>query len=134
MLAAGRARCPALHRDMEIAAGALAGELLAVLSVFLVTIGNSSRRRLAVGHPICRHRTLDEAAVLALIAARQSGDGARVAAHLRWLVLPERREAVAKALAAFADVAGRAGLRLAPPRQYMRPMRESGVLSMVSVG
>jgi hypothetical protein len=135
MMAAGRSRCPALRRDMEEIAGARAAELLCVLKVFLVTLGNASRRRLCVGHPICRHRTPDEEGMLALIAARQNGDDERVASHLRWLILPERREPVSQSLAALADIAVSAGLRLEAPRRDPRPMFDAdAALASIATG
>ncbi|MEJ0025683.1 MAG: hypothetical protein WDN01_06610 [Rhizomicrobium sp.] len=112
MLVAGRARCPLLHEEMDIAAGPLAMEFLAALSIFLMTLGNGSRRRLAVGPPPCHHRMPDEEAILCLVAAAQEDDEERLAAHLCWLVRSERQQAVRGSLRALADMATCAGLRL----------------------
>lgn len=87
-------------------------ELLSALNIFLFTLGSASRRRLSIGHPICRHRTFDELAVLALITARQENDIDRVAAHMRWLVIPDHREAVLKVLGMLVESANRANFRL----------------------
>jgi hypothetical protein len=116
MLAAGRSRCPALRSDMEAVAGCHAMALLSAVEIFLVALGNSSRRRLAIGHPVCLHRTFDEQTILALIAAKQEGNVDRVAAHMRWLVLPGRREIVLETLDTLTAVAARANLTLAETR------------------
>ncbi len=129
MLVAGRARCPVLHDELVAHAGERAMDLLSALSVFLLTLGNGSRRRLSVGHPGCDHRTGDEQAMLALIAAAQDGDDDCLAAHLRWLVLPGRRTAAARSVQALAELAGRAGLHIDPPvRQDIQTGRRLEVL------
>ncbi|MEI9991977.1 MAG: hypothetical protein WDM86_18300 [Rhizomicrobium sp.] len=129
MLVAGRARCPVLRDELAAAAGAQAMDVLSALSVFLTTLGNGSRHRLCVGPPRCSHRTTDEQAMLALIAAAQDGDEERVAAHLRWLVVPDQRDAVSRSVQALAELADRASLHIpAPVRQHIQGGRRLEVL------
>jgi hypothetical protein len=128
MLVMGRGGCARLHEELETIAGDLAPELLLALGAFLMALGNASRRKLSVGHPGCRHRTADELAMLALIAAAQVGDEARLAAHLRWMARPDDLSALHVNLAGLADLTRRAGFGLAlPPAGGQRVAPNDGV-------
>lgn len=94
-IAAGR-DCTALtRRDFAMTFPGDADEVFATFRAFLQSLAHGGRRKLRVGLPGARRMTPDETAIIALIAAAQADDAARLEAHLCWLARGEARVLVA---------------------------------------
>jgi hypothetical protein len=108
-IAAGRSCTVLTQRDFATAFRGDADEVFATFRAFLQSLAHGGRRKLRVGLPGARHMTPDEIAIIALIAAAQVDDAARLDAHLCWLVRGEARLLVAimtRALATALAVRG----------------------------
>jgi hypothetical protein len=126
----GCADCSLLEKEYSSIIGG--GELLRVQVVFLNTVGNGSRRPLAVGHLGYLGVTPDERRMLALIAALQSGHEALLSSHLSWLVRAECRAAVTATGRVLARLLLRYNLRLPDPALSNLPPGRSSAWPMPS--
>jgi len=90
-IAAGGSSCPLIAREFAQLFGEDSPEVLATLCTFLRAVALCSNRRMKVAYAGCLGRTSDERQVLALIAAAQAGNEARLEAHLRWFARSEAR-------------------------------------------
>lgn len=115
-LVVGHNDCPVLNREYARFAGPQAEALLSAFANFLLVLGQSSRRTLAVGRPYCAGLTSDEERMLRLIAAAQSGDAGLLGAHLAWLARREYQDDVRLAADRLADALSEAGVILPPLR------------------
>ncbi len=122
----GHADCPLVAREFHEAAGDGAENLLLSVAAFLQVLGLGCRRTLALGHPQCTGLTPDEAQILEMMGAAQSGDEALFAAHLRWLVCGPHQAAAQRAVYALVEELENNGLELslmargaAPPSHAM---------------
>ncbi|HWB50719.1 MAG TPA: hypothetical protein VG651_16545 [Stellaceae bacterium] len=124
-IAAGR-ECAALsRRDFAMAFPGDADEVFVTFRAFLQSLAHAGRRKLRVAPPGSGRATPDETSIIALIAAAQTGDAARLDAHLCWLARGEAQLLVAVMARALATALGVHGQWLrsdeAPP-----PARASG--------
>jgi hypothetical protein len=94
-VAAGRDCAALTRRDFATAFPGDTDEVFATFRAFLQSLAHGSRRKLRVGLPGARQTTPDEIAIVALIAAAQAAEEARLEAHLCWLARGEARPLVA---------------------------------------
>ena len=85
-IVSSRGNCPGIEREFAEWAGEAGREMLLTYAAFLKALGHGSRRPLTIGHPGLLGFTPDERQVIALLAAAQANDDARLSAHLEWLV------------------------------------------------
>lgn len=123
-LVAGEVECPLLAREYMAFADGRGLELLEAFGVFLQALGAGSRRLLAVGQPRVAGITGDEAQMLRLIAAAQTGDGALIAAHLSWLVRGAHHGTVERSARYLAETLLECGVAL-PPATAVPPPRSA---------
>jgi hypothetical protein len=126
-IAAGRGCTVFTRRDFATAFPGDADEVFATLRAFLQSLAHGGRRKLRVGLPGSCRMTPDETAIIALIAAAQVDDAARLDAHLCWLVRGDARLLIAmmtRALATALAVHGQ-WLQL-PPCPCPSPSRCAG--------
>ncbi|MES2897555.1 MAG: hypothetical protein V4759_16155 [Pseudomonadota bacterium] len=114
-LAIGARDCRLIHRQFEDACGAAGAEALAALTVFVRELALNGRRRITVAAPGSRCVTRDEQLILALFAAAQAEDYARLEAHLAWLLAGEPRPPFAAAACLTAQALGMNGYLLRLP-------------------
>lgn len=123
--ASGRWECPmvaAAYR--EGAAGAAGDEAFLRVCELAREIGVGARREITFGRPGLMMVTRDEQLLLAVLAGALQRDGARMAAHLTWLMARTPSEgAVAVGLAAGAALRGTG--HWLPPAQADAPDRRS---------
>ena len=82
----GAGDCRLVRRQFEESCGPLGIEALTALTVFVRELGLSGRRKITLAAPGSYRLTRDEQSVLALFAAAQAEDYARLDAHLAWLL------------------------------------------------
>ena len=88
--------CAALtRREFATAFPGDANEVFATFRAFLQSLAHGGRRKLRVGLPGACAMTADEMTIIALIAAAQADDAARLNAHLCWLARGDARRLVA---------------------------------------
>jgi hypothetical protein len=75
-----------VRRQFEQACGVVGGEALNALIVFVRELARRGRRRIGLRPPGAYRLSRDEQLVLAVFAAAQAQDYARMEAHLTWLV------------------------------------------------
>ncbi|WP_309644031.1 hypothetical protein [Phenylobacterium sp.] len=114
-LAIGARDCRLIHRQFDEACGPAGGEALAALSVFVGELGRSGRRKVTLAAPGSLRITRDEQLILALFAAAQAEDYARLEAHLAWLLAGEPRPPFAAAACLTAQALGMNGYVLRLP-------------------
>jgi hypothetical protein len=114
-IASGRGNCPLMAREFVDACGAAAGEARAAYGWFLEELARAGRRHLQLGIPGWPALTLDERLVLAVFAAAQAGELARLRAHLAWLFKGESSASLETAAGVVAAALARNGHRLPLP-------------------
>ena len=82
----GAGDCHLVRRQFEESCGPLGLEALTALSVFVRELGLNGRRKITLAAPGSYRLTRDEQAGLAVFAAAQAEDYARLDAHLAWLL------------------------------------------------
>ena len=82
----GAGDCHLVRRQFEESCGPLGLEALTALSVFVRELGLNGRRKITLAAPGSYRLTRDEQSVLAVFAAAQAEDYARLDAHLAWLL------------------------------------------------
>ncbi len=82
----GAGDCRLVRRQFEESCGPLGIEALTALTVFVRELGLSGRRKITLAAPGSYRLTRDEQSVLAVFAAAQAEDYARLDAHLAWLL------------------------------------------------
>jgi hypothetical protein len=121
-IAFGRGCSALTRRDFAIAFPGDADEVFATFRAFLQALAHAGRRKLRAG-PLGAQPTPDETAVLALIAAAQTGDETLVDAHLCWLARAEARIPVAITARALATALAVHGQWLhVPTRRSLPPL------------
>jgi hypothetical protein len=108
-IAAGQDCAALTRRDFAVTFHGDADEVFATFRAFLQSLAHGGRRKLRVGLPGACRVTPDETAIIALIAAAQADDEARLDAHLCWLARCEAQLLVAmmsRALATALTVHG----------------------------
>ena len=81
--------CPLVRRAFRQACGG--GEALGALEVFVRELARHGRRKVTLGGPGSLPLSRDEQLILALFAAAQAEDYARLEAHLAWLLADSPR-------------------------------------------
>ena len=112
--------CRVVIREFTGVCGEDGGEVLATMRVFIGALGYLPRRRISIAHPGSCALTADERQILALIAAAQEGEPARLEALLCWFARLDGRDQLALAAGALARAFDANGLRLCaalPPPQ-----------------
>ncbi len=115
VLAIGVHDCGLIQRQFDEACGPVGVEALAALTVFVHELGRGGRRKVTLAAPGSLCITRDEQLVLALFAAAQAEDYARLEAHLVWLLASEPRSPFAAAACLTAQVLGMNGYVLRAP-------------------
>lgn len=113
-LARGREPCVLTMRAFAQCCGTDAGEVVAMLRVFLVTLADGARRRMSVAPPGWRGLTAGERQVLGLIGAAQGTDGARLDDQVSWSARHEAQAVIRSATLALAATLAAYGLRVSP--------------------
>ena len=118
----GAGDCRLVRRQFEESCGPLGIEALTALTVFVRELGLSGRRKITLAAPGSYRLTRDEQSVLALFAAAQAEDYARLDAHLAWLLADDPRAPFPAAACLVAQALAMSGyvLRL-PPIEAARP-------------
>lgn len=119
-LAIGAHDCGLVRRQFEDACGPVGVEALAALTVFVGDLGRTGRRRIVLAAPGSMRLTRDEQLILALFAAAQAEDYARLEAHLAWLLAGEPRPPFAAAACLTAQALGMSGYLLRLPELETR--------------
>ncbi len=114
-IAVGRADCPSLTRDLVLACGEDAREVMATLTVFLQVLAGGGPSRLNIGPPGRCVLTADERRLTALIASAQRGHDAVFEGLLDGLARREARASAALVVRAVATALCAHGLRLSSP-------------------
>ncbi|MDP3748984.1 MAG: hypothetical protein Q8Q88_18245 [Phenylobacterium sp.] len=114
-LAIGARDCRLIHRQFDEACGPAGVEALAALGVFVRELALNGRRKITLAAPGSMRITRDEQLILALFAAAQAEDYARLEAHLAWLLAGEPRPPFAAAACLTAQALGMSGYVLRLP-------------------
>jgi hypothetical protein len=114
-IASGRGNCPLMAREFVDACGAEAGEARAAYGWFLEELARAGRRPLQLGIPGWPALTLDERLLLAVFAAAQAEELARLRAHLAWLFKGESNANLETAVGVVTAALARNGHRLPLP-------------------
>lgn len=104
-----------IHRQFDEACGPAGVEALAALGVFVRELALGGRRKVTLAAPGSLSITRDEQLILALFAAAQAEDYARLEAHLAWLLAGEPRPPFAAAACLTAQALGMNGYVLRLP-------------------
>lgn len=123
----GAGDCHLVRRQFEDSCGPMGLEALTALTVFVRELGLSGRRKITLAAPGSHRLTRDEQSVLALFAAAQAEDYARLDAHLAWLLADAPRAPFPAAACLVAQALAINGylLRL-PAIEAARPPEASG--------
>ncbi len=118
----GAGDCHLVRRQFEESCGPLGIEALTALTVFVRELGLCGRRKITLAAPGSYRLTRDEQSVLALFAAAQAEDYARLDAHLAWLLADAPRAPFPAAACLVAQALSMSGyvLRL-PTIEAARP-------------
>ena len=126
-IVSSRGNCPGIEREFTEWAGKSGQDMLLTYAAFLKALGHGSRRPLTIGHPGLLGFTPDERQVIALLAAAQAGDDARLSAHLEWLIRTDCQCTATIAARTFARLLADHGVKLtqteAAPSAQQRPAR-----------
>jgi hypothetical protein len=85
-LAFGVGDCPLVRRQYEGACGVTGSEALNALEVFVRELARRGRRKVTLCVPGSYRLSRDEQLIVAIFAAAQAEDYARLEAHLAWLL------------------------------------------------
>jgi hypothetical protein len=133
-IAVGHGDCPALARTFVSRCGAMGAPALQAYFTLVQLIGMSSRRRLRVHTPGCACVSVDETAVVGIVAAAQDavsgGDDGLLRMRLGFLARPDAAEALRHTAQALAR-ALKAGGQALPMRIEAMPVVSGGGLSTV---
>ena len=115
-IAVGNGDCPLVARTFDKACGRLGGQAMHAYFALVKYIGMTGRRRLRVHTPGCPCVSVDETAIVGVVAAAQSdapdGGESLLKMRLRFLVEGEPHEAFLSAARAVAQAFKVAGLKL----------------------
>lgn len=117
----GAGGCTLVRRAFEDGCGAMGPEALNALRVFVRELALQGRRRVRLCAPGSARLTRDEQLVLAVFAAAQVEDYARMEAHLAWLAGAEPPPAFAAIACMVAEAFAMNGLVLRPPQAAAPP-------------
>ncbi len=135
-IAIGHDDCPLLGQTFHRACGPLGSQAFGAYCMVVKTIGMMGRRRLKVHVPGCPCVSLDEKAIVGVIAAAQDslaeGDEILLRMRLHFLVEREPAEPLVFAAQAVAKVFGAAGHRL-PSQGMVQPTGALRRPSLVTV-
>ncbi|WP_332765404.1 hypothetical protein [Phenylobacterium sp.] len=114
-LAIGAGDCRLVRQQFDDACGPVGVEALAALTVFVRELARGGRRKITLAAPGSMRITRDEQLILALFAAAQAEDYARLEAHLAWLLAGEPRPPFPAAACLTAQALGMNGYLLRLP-------------------
>jgi hypothetical protein len=128
-MALGQGCAALVQRDFTTAFPGDASEVFATFRAFLQALAHAGRRKLRIAYPGSPVPMPDEVLLLGLIAAGQNGNDALFEAYLRWLTLPEAREAAAITARALAAAFAAHGQWLRPqtPRHCEEPRGDEAI-------
>lgn len=131
----GAGDCHLIRRQFEESCGPMGVQALTALSVFVRELGQNGRRKVTLAASGSYRLTRDEQSILALFAAAQAEDYARMEAHLAWLLADTPRAPFPAAACLVAQALEMHGfvLRLPPmeagPAPAACPQHHNGVVT-----
>ncbi len=108
---------------------------LGAMHLLVKEIGTVGARRVTIACPGCCHVTADELSLVALLAAGQARDHARLESHVAWLLAGRRSETARASALGVGGIFKAAGLTIdCPGVEVTAPLRPPGRAAVRAVG